>query len=61
MANFTQTPERSKVVDFAKPYMKVSLGVVSKNGVITNEEQLQGKTLIVNKGTTADIYFSKKI
>ena len=60
MANFTQTPERSKVVDFAKPYMKVSLGVVSKNGVITNEEQLQGKTLIVNKGTTADIYFSKK-
>lgn len=60
MANFTQTPERSKIVDFAKPYMKVSLGVVSKNGVITNEEQLQGKTLIVNKGTTADIYFSKK-
>lgn len=60
MANFTQTPEREKVVDFAKPYMKVSLGVVSKNGEITQEAQLQGKTLIVNKGTTADMYFSKK-
>ncbi|RDU66555.1 glutamine ABC transporter substrate-binding protein [Helicobacter didelphidarum] len=60
MANFTQTPERSKIVDFAKPYMKVSLGVVSKNGEITSEEQLYNKTLIVNKGTTADMYFSKK-
>ncbi|MWV61291.1 transporter substrate-binding domain-containing protein [Helicobacter saguini] len=60
MANFTQTPEREKVVDFAKPYMKVSLGVVSKNGEITDEAQLQGKTLIVNKGTTADMYFSKQ-
>lgn len=60
MANFTQTPEREQQVDFAKPYMKVTLGVVSKNGVITSEEQLQGKTLILNKGTTADIYFSEK-
>ncbi|AQQ59707.1 glutamine ABC transporter substrate-binding protein [Helicobacter bilis] len=60
MANFTKTPEREKQVDFAKPYMKVTLGVVSKDGAITSEEQLQGKTLIVNKGTTADIYFSKQ-
>ena len=36
--------------------MKVALGVVSKDGsVITNLEQLKGKTLIVDKGTTADI------
>ncbi len=60
MANFTKTAEREQQVDFAKPYMKVTLGVVSKDGAITSEEQLQGKTLIVNKGTTADIYFSKK-
>lgn len=60
MANFTKTPEREKQVDFAKPYMKVTLGVISKDGAITSEEQLQGKTLIVNKGTTADMYFSKK-
>ncbi len=59
MANFTQTPEREAVVDFAKPYMKVALGVVSPNGNITNVDELKGKKLIVNKGTTADTFFSK--
>ncbi|MFZ7317575.1 cysteine ABC transporter substrate-binding protein [Avibacterium avium] len=60
LANFTVTPARKEVVDFAKPYMQVALGVVSKNGaVITDINQLEGKTLLVNKGTTADAYFSK--
>lgn len=59
MANFTNTPERAEVVDFAKPYMKVSLGVVSPNAEIKNIDDLNGKKLIVNKGTTADTYFSK--
>ncbi|EEQ64142.1 cysteine ABC transporter substrate-binding protein [Helicobacter pullorum] len=59
MANFTKTPEREAVVDFAAPYMKVALGVVSKNGEIKTIEDLKGKKLIVNKGTTADFYFSK--
>ena len=30
LANFTQTKDRARVVDFAKPYMKVSIGVASK-------------------------------
>ncbi|GAA7298476.1 transporter substrate-binding domain-containing protein [Helicobacter pylori] len=59
MANFTRTKEREKVVDFAKPYMKVALGVVSKDGVIKNIEELEDKELIVNKGTIADFYFTK--
>lgn len=59
MANFTQTKEREEVVDFATPYMKVALGVVSKNGEIQSVEDLKGKKLIINKGTTADFYFSK--
>lgn len=59
MANFTRTDERAQQVDFATPYMKVSLGVVSKDGAISDVAQLKGKTLIVNKGTTADFYFSK--
>lgn len=59
MANFTRTPERAEVVDFAKPYMKVSLGVVSPNSNITNVDELKSKKLIVNKGTTADMFFSK--
>ncbi|GAA7384365.1 transporter substrate-binding domain-containing protein [Helicobacter pylori] len=59
MANFTRTKEREKVVDFAKPYMKVALGVISKDGVIKNIEELEDKELIVNKGTIADFYFTK--
>ena len=59
-ANFTKTPERARVVDFALPYMKVSLGVVSPDGaVIKSVDELKGKKLIVNKGTTADAYFTK--
>lgn len=60
LANFTVTDERKEKVDFANPYMKVSLGIVSLNGsVITDVSQLKGKKLIVNKGTTAETYFTK--
>lgn len=60
LANFTVTDERAEKVDFALPYMKVSLGVVSPDGsVITDVSQLDGKTLIVAKGTTAETYFEK--
>lgn len=60
LANFTVTPERAEQVDFALPYMKVALGVVSPdNALITEPEQLNGKTLIVSKGTTAETYFTE--
>jgi polar amino acid transport system substrate-binding protein len=60
LANFTVTKERSEQVDFALPYMKVSLGVVSPDAaLITAPEQLNGKTLIVSKGTTAETFFTE--
>ena len=60
LANFTVTDERKEQVDFALPYMKVSLGIVSPSkALITEPEQLNGKTLIVSKGTTAELYFEK--
>lgn len=60
LANFTVTDERAEKVDFALPYMKVALGVVSPDSaVITDAEQLNGKTLIVVKGTTAETYFTE--
>lgn len=60
LANFTVTPERRESVDFALPYMKVALGVVSADGaLITEVEQLNGKTLIVAKGTTAENFFTE--
>ncbi|MCG0749011.1 transporter substrate-binding domain-containing protein [Lactiplantibacillus plantarum] len=61
LANFTVTPERKQVIDFAKPYMKVSVGVVSpKNKAIAKASQLKGKNVIVTKGTTAENYFTSK-
>lgn len=60
LANFTVTDERKEQVDFALPYMKVSLGVVSPKGEITDVSQLKDKTLIISKGTTADTYFTEK-
>lgn len=61
LANFTVTPERKQVIDFAKPYMKVSVGVVSpKSKPITSASQLKGKNVIVTKGTTAETYFTTK-
>ena len=60
LANFTVTPERAEKVDFALPYMKCALGVVSneKKDYITDVEQLKGKTLIISKGTTAETFFT---
>ena len=40
--------------------MKVALGVVSPDdALITSADELNGKTLIVAKGTTAEAYFSE--
>lgn len=60
LANFTVTKERKEQVDFALPYMKVAIGVVSpeKNNIKTVED-LKGKKLIVAKGTTAETYFAE--
>ena len=58
LANFTITDERKEAIDFALPYMKVALGVVSPDdALITDADQLEGKDIIVVKGTTAETYF----
>jgi polar amino acid transport system substrate-binding protein len=60
LANFTVTPSRKEEVDFALPYMKVALGVVAPSGSpIKSIVDLKGKTLIVDKGTTAELYFTE--
>lgn len=61
LANFTVTPERAKVVSWCKPYMKVSVGVISPRGAaLTSAKSLKGKSIIVTKGTTAENYFTSK-
>ena len=58
LANFTVTDERAEKVDFALPYMNVSLGVVSPDSrVITDLAQIEdGDQVIVISGTTAETY-----
>ncbi|MDR0960098.1 MAG: transporter substrate-binding domain-containing protein [Propionibacteriaceae bacterium] len=59
LANFTVTEERKAQVDFADPYMKVYIGVVSPDSApITDISQLAGKSLIVAQGTTQQTYFT---
>ena len=60
IAGMTVTDERAEKVDFALPYMKVALGVVSPDdALITDVKDLEGKKLIVVKGTTAETYFTE--
>lgn len=61
LANFTVTEERAKEVDFALPYMNVSLGVVSPDSkVVTSLDSWdENDQMIVISGTTAETYLIK--
>lgn len=54
LATMTITPERAKQVDFTKPYFPAGQALlVPKNSKIKNIRQLDGKTVLAVKGTTA--------
>ena len=61
LANFTVTEERAEEVDFALPYMKVALGVVSPDdAVITSlDDWNEDDEMIVISGTTAETYLTE--
>lgn len=61
LANFTVTEERAQEVDFALPYMSVSLGVVSpKEAVVASlDEMREDEEIIVISGTTAETFLTK--
>ena len=60
LADFSVTPERTKLVDFAMPYMKSSIGIISPDSAIIRElKDLNGRTLIVTAGSVTEKYFRK--
>ena len=63
LANFTVTDERAEKVDFALPYMNVSLGVVSPDSrVIKDVSEIKADDeVIVISGTTAETYFTEEL
>ncbi len=63
LANFTVTDERAEKVDFAYPYMNVSLGVVSPDSRVIKDvsELTADDEVIVISGTTAETYFTETL
>lgn len=60
IANFTKTPERAKKVDFSLPYLSNTQAILTRKAdKITGIKDLQGKTLLVIKGTTSDEFLQK--
>lgn len=60
LANFTVTPERKEKVDYSYPYMKVSLGLASReNSPVASLDEIGDKKLTIVTGTTAETYLKK--
>jgi len=57
VANVSITPQRARVVDFSIPYNQAGLRViVQKNAGIKTPADLNGKRVVVGRGTTADTF-----
>ena len=54
------TPERSKQVAFTEPYYANSAVVIAKKGQYTSFEQLKGKRIGMENGTTHQKYLQDK-
>lgn len=60
IASFSITEERKKVVAYSKPYGVVPVVISApKDATIAKPEDLDGKTIAVARGTTADIELTK--
>lgn len=58
IANFTKTQSRSRLVDFAQPYARANLSLVSKKSALVRSlTELEKQTVIVKKGSTAEKLF----
>jgi polar amino acid transport system substrate-binding protein len=64
IAGMTITPEREKVVDFSIPYWEADQAVIVRKGSgikVTSIDDLKGKKIGVEKGTTGAIYVKKHL
>ncbi|WP_297518901.1 basic amino acid ABC transporter substrate-binding protein [Thermococcus sp.] len=64
IAGMTITPEREKVVDFSIPYWEADQAVLVRKGSgikVSSVEDLKGKKIGVEKGTTGAIYVKKHL
>jgi polar amino acid transport system substrate-binding protein len=64
ISSMTATAERAKTIDFSDPYLKTGLCLlVGKNSAIQSIQDADqaGKTIVVKRGTTGNIYTSGKV
>ncbi|MYM67904.1 transporter substrate-binding domain-containing protein [Pseudoduganella sp. FT55W] len=60
VANVSITPQRARVVDFSIPYNVAGLRVISqKSAHVKSLADLNGKRVVVGRGTTADIFLKQ--
>ncbi len=58
----TITPEREAVMDFSEPYFEATQALLTKKGSgITSLEQLAGKRIAVQEGTTGETYVKENL
>jgi polar amino acid transport system substrate-binding protein len=60
VANVSITPQRARVVDFSMPYNVAGLRVIAqKSARVKTLADLNGKRVVVGRGTTADAFLKK--
>jgi polar amino acid transport system substrate-binding protein len=60
VANVSITPQRARVVDFSIPYNVAGLRVIAqKSAGVKSLADLNGKRVVVGRGTTADAFLKK--
>lgn len=60
VANVSITPQRARVVDFSAPYNQAGLRVIAqKSAAIKTLKDLNGKRVVVGRGTTADAFLKQ--
>ncbi|QKF64418.1 transporter substrate-binding domain-containing protein [Campylobacter corcagiensis] len=61
LATLTITDERSRMVDFSMPYFAVNIGVLTrKDDNIKSVSDLRGRPVLVESGTTGELFFKKE-
>jgi len=60
VANVSITPQRARVVDFSIPYNRAGLRVIAQKGArVRTLADLNGKRVVVGRGTTADAFLKQ--
>jgi len=62
LATLSVSEERAKVIDFSNPYFKTAAQVLTgKNSGIQSVKDLDGKNVVVVKGSMADVYLTNNV